>query len=134
MTELQSRPTGTTTAVDRFLAGVLAGAIGDDVHAGDAHLDATVPGWRFQVEGATGIRTEYARWFDQPSRFEALERHPLPDGEVVRYLQVLDDGTTVHHVHLLSVRDDRIVLDRVFCGGRWNGEALAQMGAGAHAG
>jgi hypothetical protein len=131
---MTERPTVASTVVDRFLEGIRTGALPDDVHAPDVHLDATVPGWRFQVDGAAGVQAEYRRWFDQPSRFEALERHPIADGEVVRYLQVLDDGTTVHHAHLLTVRDDRIVVDRVFCGGRWQGDLLAQMGSAAHAG
>jgi hypothetical protein len=34
-----------------------------------------------------------------------------------------------HHVHLLTVRDDRIVADTVMCGGRWPASLLAEMEA-----
>jgi len=34
-----------------------------------------------------------------------------------------------HHLHVLTVRDDRIVADMVFCGGRWPAALLAEMEA-----
>ncbi len=34
-----------------------------------------------------------------------------------------------HHLHVLTVRDDRIVADTVFCGGRWPASLLAEMEA-----
>jgi hypothetical protein len=34
-----------------------------------------------------------------------------------------------HHVHLLTVRNDQIVADTVFCGGRWPAALLAEMEA-----
>ena len=129
--------TTTATAVDRFLDGVRAGRLPDDLYAPDAVLDATVPGWRFQAQGAVAIQAEYQGWFFVPSKLIALERHAFDGGEVVRYLQQAEvDGTPylVHHAHLLKVEQDRIVADTVFCGGRWGPEAVAQMGAAAHAG
>ena len=103
----------------------------------DARLDATVPGWRFQAQGPIQIAAEYSSWFASPSELHALERIPIPGGEVVRYLHTFDLGGkqhAAHHVHLLQVRDDQICSDTVFCGGRWGPEVLAQMGAAAHAG
>ena len=129
--------TSTTTVVDRFLDGIRAGRLPDDLYAPDAVLDATVPGWRFQAQGAVPIRAEYQGWFFVPSELLSLERHAFDGGEVVRYLQQAElDGVTylVHHAHVLKVDDDRIVADTVFCGGRWGPEAVAQMGAAAHAG
>ena len=57
---------------------------------------------------------------------------PLDDGsaEVVEYtLSWTEDGVphAAHHMHLLRVRDDRIVADTVFCGGRWPAALLAEM-------
>ena len=129
--------TTTTTAVDRFLDGIRAGRLPEGLYAPGAPLDATVPGWRFQVSGGEAIAAEYAGWFTHPSLLETVERHPLEDGEVVRYLQTFEvDGQphAVHHVHLLRITDDRIVADTVFCGGRWGPELLAQIGSSAHAG
>lgn len=129
--------TGTHPVVDRFLAGIEAGRPNGDVYAPDATLDATVPGWRFQLQGVDAILDEYGRWFADPGRFHSIERHPLPDGELIRYVQ--DAGVdaraiTVHHMHHLTIVDDKITRDVVFCGGRWGPDMVAKMGAAAHAG
>jgi hypothetical protein len=127
----------TSTAVERFLDAIQAGKVSPDLYSPDAHLDATVPGWRFQADGAVQVAAEYSSWFAGPSTLESLERLPVEGGEVVRYLQTFDVGGVphaAHHVHLLQVRDDRITSDTVFCGGRWGPEVLAQMGPAAHAG
>jgi hypothetical protein len=137
MTTTTTTATTTATVVTRFVAGIRAGAVPADLYAPDAVLDATVPGWRFRTHGADAIVHEYQRWFGLPSRFEELERHSLPGVELVRYLHSFDeDGErkAAHHVHLLTVIDDRITNDTVFCGGRWGAEALAQMGLTVHAG
>ena len=129
--------TQTATVVDRFLEAVQTGRVSPDLYAEDAHLDATVPGWRFQAHGPIQIAAEYGSWFSCPSVLRTVERHPIEDGEVVRYLHTFDLGGKLHaahHVHVLKVRDDRIVSDTVFCGGRWGPEILAQMGPEAHAG
>jgi len=105
---------------------------GCDAWSADAVLDATVPNWRFRVVGASAIRGEYAGWFADPGRFEQLHRWPTSDGEVVEYtLTWTEHGVphAAHHVHLLTVRDDRIVADTVVCGGRWSAALLAEMEA-----
>jgi hypothetical protein len=131
----------TTSAIDRFLDAVTAGVgIPAHLYAADAQLDATVPGWRFELRGPEAITGEYARWFDHPSRFEELDRHVLPGsgGEVVTYFQSWEeDGATVaaHHCHVITLDESgRIAKDHVWCGGRWNAALLAEMGAAAHAG
>lgn len=128
--------TQTLAVVDRFLAGIERGRPEGDVYAPDALLDATVPGGRFQVRGGDAIVEQYRGWFDVPGPFHSIERHPLPDGELVRYVQDLeaDEGNlTVHHMHHLTIVDDKITRDVVFCGGRWGPDAVAKMGASAHA-
>ncbi len=125
--------TDTLPAVDRFLAGLEAGRPDGDVYAPDATLDATVPGWRFQLQGVAAILDEYGRWFAEPGRFHSIERHPLPDGELVRY-DLEAGAVTVHHMHHLTIVDGRITRDVVFCGGRWGPDLVAQMGPAAHAG
>jgi hypothetical protein len=112
-----------TSAIDKFLT---AGAT----------LDATVPNWRLHATGADAIRAEYARWFADPGQFGELRRYPVQaDGgpsEIVEYtLSWTENGVphAGHHVHLLTVHDDRIVADTVFCGGRWPASLLAEMEA-----
>ena len=129
--------TETTTVIDRFLDGVRTGRVSPDLYAADARLDATVPGWRFQAQGRDQIAAEYRSWFAGASVLETLERLPIEGGEVVRYFHTFEVGGqshAAHHVHLLQVRDDHIVADTVFCGGRWGPEVLAQLGPAAHAG
>ena len=71
--------------------------------------------------------------------FDELRRYTVQDGtaggaptEVVEYtLSWTENGVphAGHHLHLLTVRDDRIVSDMVFCGGRWPAALLAEMEA-----
>jgi hypothetical protein len=123
------------TVIDKFLDAIKNARIpGCDVWSADATLDATVPNWRLYAEGADAIRAEYAKWFADPARFEELRRCPLDGGtgEVVEYtLSWAENGVphAAHHVHLLTVREDRIVADTVFCGGRWPASLLAEMEA-----
>jgi hypothetical protein len=124
--------------IDEFLAAIEHASIRDcDVWSDDATLDATVPNWRMQIDGAHGIRDEYARWFAEAGKFEELRRYPVADGttEIVEYtLSWSENGVphAAHHLHVLTVRDDQIVADTVFCGGRWPASLLAEMEA-AHA-
>ena len=127
-----------TQAVDTFLDAIEHAAIAEcDVWSTDATLDATVPNWRMQMTGADAIRAEYGRWFADKGRFEELRRYPAADGrtEIVEYtLSWSENGVPYagHHLHVLTVRDDQIVADTVFCGGRWPASLLAEMEA-AHA-
>jgi len=125
-----------TTAVDRFLDAIRVGSVSaaDDLYTPNAVLDATVPGWRFAVRGASSISTEYGRWFAAPSTFEELRRYAISAGEVVEYTMAwMEDGVehAAHHVHVLTLDQavDRIVEDHVWCGGRWPAPLLAQMDA-----
>jgi hypothetical protein len=122
-------------AVDEFLGAIESATIpGCDAWSADAKLDATVPNWRLHADGADAIRAEYAKWFADPARFEELRRHTVDDGtgEVVEYtLSWSENGVphAAHHMHLLTVRDNRIVADTVLCGGRWPAKLLAEMEA-----
>lgn len=100
-----------------------------------------MPNWRMQLSGPEAIRAEYARWFADPARFEEIRRYPVTDGggdspgeltEIVEYsLSWSENGVphAAHHLHVLTVRDDQIVADTVFCGGRWPASLLAEMEA-----
>jgi hypothetical protein len=125
---------GQMSAIDEFLTAVETAAIaGCDAWSADATLDATVPNWRLRAAGADAIRAEYGRWFADKAVFEDLHRHPVPGiGEVVEYtLRWTENGVphAAHHMHLLTVRADRIVSDLAFCGGRWPATLLAEMEA-----
>lgn len=120
-------------AVDDFLAAVQGAAIRScTCWASDAVVDATVPGWRFRLNGPDEIRAEYSGWFADPGEFTELTRVPLPDGELVRYLLAWsEDGVAhlAHHVHILEVNEGLIRSDTVICGGRWPEPLIAEMQA-----
>ena len=124
-----------TPAVEQFLKAIESAAIpGCDVWSADATLDATVPNWRLHAEGADAIRAEYARWFADPGHFEELRHYQVSGGasDLIEYtLSWTENGVphAAHHMHLLTVRDEKIVADTVFCGGRWPAALLAEMEA-----
>ena len=129
-----------SAVVDKFLQAIENAAIGScDAWGAGAMLDATLPNWRMHVRGPDAIRAEYARWFADPGRFEELRRYPVGVAgaeagatEVVEYtLSWSENGVphAAHHLHVLTVRDDLIVSDTVFCGGRWPAALLAEMEA-----
>ena len=148
-----------TPAVEQFLNAIENATIpACGVWSADATLDATVPNWRLHAAGADAIRTEYARWFADPGHFDELRHYPVggadgaaggggaADGvdgaaggaagggasDLIEYtLSWSENGVphAAHHMHLLTVRDGRIVADTVMCGGRWPASLLAEMEA-----
>jgi len=125
---------GQAKAVDEFLEAIELAAIAScNAWSDDATLDATVPNWRLRASGPDAIRAEYGRWFADRAVFEELHRHEVAGlGEIIEYtLRWTENGVphAAHHMHLLTVRDDRIVSDLVFCGGRWPATLLAEMEA-----
>lgn len=127
-------PTGSGSAVDRFLASVIGGRPAEPgTFAPAAVLDATVPNWRFTVTGGPAVTSAFAGWYAFPATFEELRRLPLPGGELVEFsLRWEEHGVphAAHQVHLLELGSDgSIAADRAFCGGRWDAALLAEMGA-----
>jgi hypothetical protein len=131
-----------TPAVEQFLNAIENATIpACGVWSADATLDATVPNWRLHAAGADAIRTEYARWFADPGHFDELRHYPVGGADdaagggasdLIEYtLSWSENGVphAAHHMHLLTVRDGRIVADTVMCGGRWPASLLAEMEA-----
>jgi hypothetical protein len=131
----QEATMASSPVIEKFLYAIESATIGDcEVWSTEATLDATVPGWRLHATGPDAIRAEYARWFADPGSFGELRRYPVGGGpsEVIEYtLSWSENGVphAAHHMHLLTVRDDLIVADTVFCGGRWPAALLAEMEA-----
>jgi hypothetical protein len=128
-------PVADNPVIGKFLQAIETATIpGCDAWSADATLDATVPGWRLHATGPDAIRAEYARWFADPGHFDELRRYPVSGGasEVVEYtLSWTENGVphAGHHMHLITLRGNRIISDMVFCGGRWPAALLAEMEA-----
>ncbi len=126
--------TNISTSVDRLLELISQGRGSEAaaLYAPHALLDATVPEWRFQKRGGQSIAEVWSRWFDEPGRFDELDRMRLPDGEVIRYVEASQsNGTTftVHHCHVLTLDETTGLIARhhVWCGGRWYPPRRAEM-------
>lgn len=123
-----------STTITTFLATIERGERIDAALFADAvRWDATVPNWRYGVDGADALRDELARWFGAPGRFEDLRRTATPTGELVEYTLEIEDPTgpvTVHHAWVLDIDGDGRIADaRVWCGGRWDAALMAEMAA-----
>jgi hypothetical protein len=118
--------------VDRLLGGIEAGSIPAGIFAEDATLDATVPNWRFSVNGGDAVRHELGRWYADPGRFESMRRTPLPDGELLEFTLAWEEKGVphaCHQAHILKVVKGQVAADTAFCGGRWPAALLAEMQA-----
>jgi hypothetical protein len=123
-------PPSSSSAIDRFLSGVESGNMPGGLFAADAGLDATVPNWRFQVQGGDAVRGELARWYADPGEFLDVERTPIPGGELVEFTLTWTEAGVphrVHQAHILRVDGDRVTMDTAFCGGRWNADLIGEM-------
>jgi len=117
--------------VERYLAAIEGAAMSAcDAFSPEMTLDATVPNWRYQVEGSTAVKDELTRWYADTGAFEELTRTPLPTGELVEFTLRWEEGGVphaAHQAHVLEVTDGWITKDRVWCGGRWSATVLAEM-------
>lgn len=123
----------TTNPVDQLLTDITGGAgVRTSYWTADAHLDATVPGWRFEQHGAEGVADTLSGWYNVPISIDRVTRIPVPGGETVELdLSWVEHGMpfAAHQVHLIELDGDRIARDTTFCGGRWSAALLAEMGA-----
>ena len=117
--------------IERYLAAIEGAAMDDcDALGTEITLDATVPNWRYQVQGSSAVKAELSRWYADTGAFEELKRTPLPRGELVEFtLRWEEEGVphAAHQAHVLEVTDGRITKDQVWCGGRWPATLLAEM-------
>jgi hypothetical protein len=119
-----------TDPVGAFLAGIEAAQLPEDIFCEDVVLDATVPNWRFRVQGAAAVRDELGTWYADIGRYGEVRRNTIDNGELVEFTLDWQEGGvphTCHQAHVVRLRDDRIASDTVFCGGRWPEPLLAQM-------
>ena len=126
--------TADNTVIDQFLAGIARAEIPAAVFHQEAVLDATVPNWRYQVQGATAVAAELAKWYADPGRFEAVRRTVIADGELVEFTLTWTENDVehrCHQAHVLQLRNRQVLKDTVWCGGRWPAPLVAEMQAAA---
>lgn len=79
--------------VERYLAAIEGAAMSAcDAFSPEMTLDATVPNWRYQVEGSAAVKDELSRWYADTGAFEELKRTPLPTGELVEFTLRWEEG------------------------------------------
>ena len=121
--------------IDRFTQAIATASLPrSGVFADDAVLDATVPNWRYAVNGAADIEAELARWYADPGRFEEIQRTPLENGELVEFVLTWEENGEphmCHQAHHIEVHDGLITSDRAWCGGRWGAALQAEMAQAA---
>jgi hypothetical protein len=116
--------------VGAFLAGIEGAPVPEDIFCDDIVLDATVPNWRFRVQGAGAVPDELGRWYADAGQFGALRRSGIDDGELVEFTLSWQEARVPHRCHqaqIVRLREDRIASDTVFCGGRWPEPLIDQM-------
>ena len=121
-----------TDPVSAFLVGIEGAALTEDIFCEDMVLDATVPNWRFRVQGAGPVRDELGRWYADPGSFGEVQRTAIDGGELVEFTLnwvEAEEPHMCHQAHVVRLRGDRIASDTVFCGGRWPQSLLTQMEA-----
>ncbi len=119
-----------TDPIGAFLVGIEGASLREDIFCEDVLLDATVPNWRFRVQGAGAVRHELGRLYADLGHFGALRRNTIDDGELVEFTLSWEEAGvphTCHQAHVIRLREDRIASDTVFCGGRWPEPLLIQM-------
>ncbi len=139
MTDIAHTSTRTVAeTVDAYLEQLTSATLGTtELLHPDVAWDATVPHWRYRLDGEASVRKELGSWYSAPLTWSKAIRHAIDGGEVVDLSQQFDDDGvtfTVHHLMVLGVEEGQIRSITVACGGRWDPALVAQMGPAAHAG
>jgi hypothetical protein len=117
--------------VGSFLEAVEQARMPDcEAFAPDAVIDATVPNWRYRVEGTQAIRSELGRWYAHAGTFEDLNRTVVPGGELVQFTLCWEEKGiphAAHQAHVIKMNAEGITSDTIWCGGRWPASLMAQM-------
>jgi hypothetical protein len=102
----------------------------EDDYKPDALFDASVPNWRFQLEGGGKIVEQLADWFGiQPTVLEPTVTL-TEDGAVVDFeMRRMCPGNPAENhaphlegcrqAHIFRLRDGKIAEQRAYCAGEW---------------
>lgn len=93
----------------------------------DALLDANIPAWRLQRQGAEAITRQIEEWFPEPARFVEWHERPTEWGAVVECAERKDEaGEDLYYreVFLFFTEDDQIANFTFYCTGAWDAATL----------
>jgi hypothetical protein len=135
------RPTADVpVAVQRLLDGMqTANWDGiEECFTADALYDASVPGWRYQYEGAERIARELREEWTAKHPWRIVELHVAPTAEgVVVDFEIRgrcpgDEHHTQHEeacrlANIFRLEDGRIAEHRFYCCGEWDEETLRRI-------
>ena len=108
----------------------------EDHLAEDVLYDASVPGWRYQYQGAARVLQEYREEWNGKYRWTTVERHVVSgDDGVVLVMEM--HGTPIRPgdhppvvcrlSNLFRLKGDRIAEHRYTCCGEWDPETVDQI-------
>jgi hypothetical protein len=90
-------------------------------------FDATVPGWRFQIEGTEAIISQLHHWWPTEAQLPTHRITPTSEGFVVEFeRRWVEDGEPAgcRQVHVLTIQEQRLAEMRILSAGRWDEETL----------
>lgn len=127
-------------AIQRFLEGIETGNWdGVEVfYTPNALYDASVPGWRYQYEGAARIAQEMRLEWTGKHTWRIVEQHLVSTAEQVvvdfeaRGRCPGDEHHTPHEeacriANIFRLEGDRIAEHRFYCCGEWDEETLRRI-------
>jgi ketosteroid isomerase-like protein len=127
-------------AIQRFLDGIQTGDWEgmEDYLTPDVLYDATVPGWRYQYEGAERVVEDYREEWTGKHPWRIIELHvtPTPEGAVVDFeARGQCPGNAEHAPHeegsrlanIFRLEDGRIAEHRYYCAGEFSEEDLRRI-------
>lgn len=118
---------------DRYRAAVEAGDLDvlEELYHADVLLDAHVPNWRSQVQGARVVAEMSGTGLPSPGRFTSFDVEPTASGDLLvqfEWHQAAHQGGHVsRELHVRRLDGERIVEHVVFCAGVWDQHLQARM-------
>ena len=98
--------------------------------APESVFDASVPGWRFRLQGPESIVRQLHHWWPTPAELPSYRVTPTAEGAVVEFERrwLGDDGLRgCRQVHVLVLDGERVREMRVTCAGEWDEQTLRDV-------
>ena len=122
-----------TTVIDRIADAFVAGDVDELLafYRADVLVDVVVPQWRFQLQGAEGLREALvAEEFLPGRRVTRVHRTATADGlllELETWAPIDGEDRMWLGMHQLRLEDGQIVEHVAYCSGVWDAETIARQ-------